>query len=253
MPQTKDFNNIYRKIHKKFHRALVKLRKDGFRHQQTLMKGFNSLCIVDVGANIGDTAAKYLRLFPEAQLYCFEPFPSTVETLRSRFSNYSRIQIYPIALSDYSGTTELYVSTFSDMNSLLPPERAWGFDSTPNKVHVPSQTLDSFCEESSIQEIHVLKLDVQGGEIHVLNGALNLLRTNAIWLIYAEVSIYPLYRAQPQLRDILSYLGEFNYELFNIYNANESKTGQLLWGDALFTSRNLRDKLKATDNVYGSW
>ena len=48
--------------------------KDSFAHQVKLV-GSAANVIFDIGANTGQTAERYRALFPEAAIYCFEPFP----------------------------------------------------------------------------------------------------------------------------------------------------------------------------------
>jgi hypothetical protein len=50
---------------------------DSFRAQQLLLRHQTPQTIFDVGANKGQTALTYARLFPAARLYCFEPFPDS--------------------------------------------------------------------------------------------------------------------------------------------------------------------------------
>lgn len=131
------------------------------------------------------------------------------------------------------------------MNSILPPvpEMAWGFGQAHETLDVPAITLDEFCEREKISAVHILKMDAQGAERQILQGAAKLLENSAIWLIYTEVLMVPLYENQPFLQDIITMLHQYDYQFFNIYHIAESRVGQARWADALFVSPNFRAQL----------
>src|SRR5271166_2088437 len=68
---------------------------DPFDAQQHMLNELRQprITIFDVGANHGQTAQVYLAKFPNADLYCFEPFPDSVAALQCAFSDDQRIHI----------------------------------------------------------------------------------------------------------------------------------------------------------------
>jgi hypothetical protein len=54
------------------------------------------------------------------------------------------------------------------------------------------------------------------------------------------------FSGQPLLTDLIAYLAERDYQLFNLYSFAETAVGQALWGDALFVGPALREALTAT-------
>ncbi len=67
-----------------------------------------------------------------------------------------------------------------------------------------------------MKKIDILKLDVQGSEIKVLQGAKKLLEAGRITIIYSEITFADTYNNQTRFIDILSYLNLFNYEIWDI-------------------------------------
>lgn len=241
---------ISRKIHQirtKYHYRRRQLTKNGMIDQQRLFAEMSELRIFDVGANIGGKVARYRKLFPDASIHCFEPYPSIFAKLQTRFEHDSRVFAHCSALADVVGTAELYVSKADVYNSLLKPihDRTAGFDPVPATISVPTSTFDEYCKQAGISDVHILKLDVQGSEIKVLNGAQKMLASGSIWLIYIEIQIIPIYENQPLFNDLMNFFYPFDYQLFNVYDLRESGLRQLNVGDAIFTSLKLRQYLNS--------
>ncbi len=135
----------------------------------------------------------------------------------------------------------------AETNSLLPSDaqaaRYWGEGvlETEGQVEVRLQTLDGFCAERSIGRIDVLKLDVQGAEYEVLEGADALLSARRIGVIYTEVIIAPTYVGQHRLLDYLALLSAQGYELFDLYNPTR-RNGRLIQSDIVFVSADVLER-----------
>src|SRR5215469_1920384 len=121
--------------------------------------------IFDVGANVGQSARTYRKLFPTSQIWSFEPLPSTYESLCASLSD-TGFHPVPVALSDRIGMTTLNIGSQSITNSILKRESHTG-----QSVQVPTDTIDHFCCEHGIDAIDILKVDVEGAEGYVFKGA----------------------------------------------------------------------------------
>jgi hypothetical protein len=97
------------------------------------------------------------------------------------------------------------------------------------------QTFGTFCAEHAIGRIDILKLDVQGAEYQVLTGAEELLRAQAIDVVYFEMITAPTYVGQPEPHDYLALFRSHGYELFDFYNPVR-KNGRLLQTDNIMVS-----------------
>lgn len=217
--------------------------RNAFKDQMILLKNLENGIIIDVGAHIGDTVKLYRNYFPGYKIFCFEPFSDSCGYLKKRFINDSNITTVERALGSKVETKSLYVSNFSNLNSLQRPnERAWGF-ADEKSVDVETITLDQFCLENDIKQIDILKLDVQGSELDVLMGSETLLEKGNISLVYVEWQVVPLYENHHKYFKIAEFLAGYEYEFFNLYNINESRSGQIRWADAIYTSKEIRDKM----------
>jgi FkbM family methyltransferase len=225
---------------------LRRLSKNAFSDQQMLLSGIKVQTIFDIGANVGQTAAEYSRLFPKSTIYCFEPFPESFEELRTRFRGNSLVKPIQSAISNkVVHTGKFYVNQLSNTNSLLqtvddvahwiPLNIVAGFQNVAT-IEVPVTTIDDFCSQESINEIQILKMDIQGGELMALKGSTEKLNQGAISLVYTEIEFVPLYKNQALFYEICDFLAGYGYTLFDIYDVHSTRNGQLVWGNAIFLS-----------------
>lgn len=61
-----------------------------------------------------------------------------------------------------------------------------------------------------------------------------MLKRQSIRVVMAELIWVPLYEGQGAYYDVLKYLGERGYRLYDLYNFRYGASGELLWGDAVF-------------------
>jgi FkbM family methyltransferase len=209
--------------------------KDAFAEQKVLLAGEKSRVILDVGANIGQTALKYRTLFPESLIYSFEPFPESFARLASQFAGDGRVRPVQQAVGDSEGRETFYLNESHYTNSLLPCIKQENLEPV-GVMEVSTTTIDEFCEREGIGEVQVLKMDIQGGELMALKGAAQRLKKKSIALIYTEVMFSPQYEGQAFFHDICMFLYDHGYSLFDQYNFSHTAEGQIAWGDAIFVA-----------------
>jgi FkbM family methyltransferase len=217
-----------------------------FADQQRLLAGRDVRAIVDAGANVGNTVAVYMDLFPKAQVYAFEPYPPTHQVLKERFQDNPQLHAFKLALGARCEEGSLQTNEYDDTNSLLRrPEggrRYWAADNIPcDSVPVDIISLDEFSRHHVLEHIDILKLDIQGGEGQALKGAQNLLLHQRIDLIFTEVFFVPHYEGALLFHALTTLLSGFGYSLYNMTHFVHGRNGQLRFGDALYVSSKIRD------------
>jgi FkbM family methyltransferase len=217
--------------------------------QRTLLDhiGITHPTIFDVGAHHGEMALKYKKDFPQATIYCFEPFPEAFRVLQERLANLSAINLFPLAISDTTTPRSFFVNHYDATNSLLPTSsgttayysKSGGLK---EEISVPSTTLDEFINQQQLATVDILKLDIQGGELMALRGATQTLQRQAISLIFSEVLFTPHYEGGALFYQLCDFLSQHDYTLFDIYGTKRAPNGQLTYGDAIFVNKDLRSQ-----------
>jgi FkbM family methyltransferase len=192
--------------------------------------------VLDVGANRGEYAERLLEVFPATtHLHCLEPSRVARVALERRFAEDPRVTVHGIGLGGAEGSFPLYGDE---------PGSKLGSLHRRQKLEIPSEEvervaitrLDAFCACTGIDEIAFLKIDAEGSEAAVLEGAGAMLDPTAIRAIQFEFGgtaldsrIYlrdfyellsPRYRLYRLLRDGLAPLGPYAPELEIFVYAN---------------------------------
>jgi FkbM family methyltransferase len=127
---------------------------------------------LDIGANFG----YYSMLVSEvthgaAEVYAFEPLASVAELLEEhrRMNGFENIHIHRTAISDSEGEITLVYP--SDENNILSRMLAEGEDAEGKVERAQTIRLDTFVRDHNINRVDFIKIDVEGAEPFVLNGA----------------------------------------------------------------------------------
>ena len=172
-------------------------------------KGF--FVALDVGAQTGSFSllAKY---FPNSQWYAFEPLQEAAQTLTKNLSlnNIQNVSVYQMAASLVSGWTTLK----------MPPMNEWGLATIGSNVMrfspvgertIQCVDLDSFVKSQDIEHVDFIKIDTEGWELFILQGAEQLiLRDRPILLM--EHNDTNMKQCNSTRDDMENFLHKLNYE-----------------------------------------
>jgi FkbM family methyltransferase len=218
----------------------VQLGGDGIRDARAIL-GRSLQCVIDVGAHVGQTAVRIADANPLAIIYSFEPDPRSYAQLARAVHRSDRVHAINAAVGDEDGEATLFVNRFSQTNSLLKTAAgAERFLVDPGQMtleaqtRVPLVTLDRFCADRSIESVDLLKIDAQGYELRVLDGARELIARGQIPLVYLEVSFVPYYEGQPLFPEVYTYLYERAYRLVWLYESGFRTHFYSVGANALF-------------------
>ena len=213
--------------------------KNAFADTSRLL-GRDAQVVFDVGAHGGEESATYLSLFPAAQIHCFEPAPERAEHLRKMFAGHARVTVHELALANRDGEARFFLNDQDATNSLFPLDPTTEIGSrlqTVGEISVRCATVTSMARALGVTRIDLLKMDAQGAEGAILDGARELLARQAIGLIYLELDFVPVYVQQTRVEDVSLLLRQYGYTLYDFYNFAYAESGQLMWGDAIFLPR----------------
>lgn len=193
--------------------------------------------ILDIGANKGILLQRFLNYFPEANIYAFEPIHELYQHLKENFVENKKIKVFDYGISDTEGEKKFFINKGIDTSSFLAPEIT-GLNSDGQVTSVRSETIktktiDRFCIDLNIENIDILKMDIQGSELAALKGSLNMIEKRAIRIIYLETYFVRQYKDQPLFYEIANFLISKNFVLQDIYNPIYGNS-RIAWCDAIF-------------------
>ena len=161
--------------------------------------------VIDIGASVINEIPFYKTLMEKGYAYlsAFEGDTRQIENIRNTYKN--RCSIFNDFLFDGTEQTLYTASAASGMSSLLKPSQTAlnffngfnQFGKTDKTSIIQTKRLDDINE---INSIDVLKMDIQGAELTVLQNAIKKLKNCLV--IQLEVSFIPLYENQPSFGDI---------------------------------------------------
>lgn len=178
---------------------------------------FQADVVFDVGANVGQSARKFLRCFTQSQIYCFEPAGQTFRQLQDNLKDYQRVHSFHVALGASKGRGRLLLNDSSTTFRLLDPSEDVSVSGDLKIEDVEVETLDEFCREANIDRINYLKIDTEGGELAVLKGAEQMLSEHRIELVEVEAGMHSGNKRHVPFEVLKELLESKRYFLFGIY------------------------------------
>lgn len=151
--------------------------------KQIYAKTGQPLCVFDVGSNKGQFLSMIALglLDIPSYIHAFEPSLHTFDSLSESFKGYSNVQLNNFGLGIENGVFELYYNEIGSGLASLTKRRLdhFGIDFRfSEKVKI--ETLDDYCKNQKVQNIDLLKLDVEGHELDVLQGGIQMFQGNNI-------------------------------------------------------------------------
>lgn len=176
------------------------------------------IIIFDIGANRGEYLQEIINLFDnKAIIYAFEPLKKAHTFLKKKFINRKNIKLLNMGLSDKKGSSAIYYDEDSSQLASLYPRNVVGM-TLPAKLSKSEEikllTIDDYCQKNKIQKIDLLKIDAEGHELKILNGAKNMIKKSKVNYIQFEFG-GPMIDSKTYFRDIYLLL-QPNYKIFRM-------------------------------------
>jgi FkbM family methyltransferase len=157
-------------------------------------EGVNPRTIVDVGANRGQFTVSCMKRFEHPRIYAFEPVPVAFRSLLAATKRFKEVTAYNLAIGERNGQVTFHVASDVQSSSILRQNESFGAAfadaAVTRTIELEMQTLDTALRNVAIDSPVLLKLDVQGYETRVIDGARSFL--GAVDVIVAETSFAPL-------------------------------------------------------------
>ena len=141
--------------------------------------------IIDIGANVGLFTTAFVAAKPPKLVLAIEPSNYVFSILKIVTAKLDRVRCRKLALSHESGEVQLKTPVKKSGSLRVGLSHIGdGDEITAFVENVQAKRLDDLLTEESITHVDIVKIDVEGAEQHVINGAPNLInKTKPIWFV----------------------------------------------------------------------
>lgn len=175
--------------------------------------------IIDVGGNVGAISLFLAKEVPNGKIFAFEPTYFALEKFNTN------LKLNP-TLKPRIDLIQSFVSSEVEKISNLKAYSSWNLSDsgTKHNVHggfvkssenVPSTTIDLFCRDNNLSRLDLIKIDTDGHEFEVLQGAKESLKKYQPQIVF-EVGLYLLKERSIKFEDMLQFFHNVNYSVFTI-------------------------------------
>jgi FkbM family methyltransferase len=200
--------------------------------------------LLDIGANTGQFASEIRQKGYGGKIISFEPLVNARKKLIENASKDANWSVHEqAAIGDHNGFIDINISKNSVSSSILPMLSSHS-DAEGNSVYIGSErtpiiTLDSVADAYLNDSSNCfIKIDTQGYESQVLDGAINTLKKAKG--ILCELSLVPLYEGQHLWKEIIERFEKEGFVLWSLHKAfTDKRNGRTLQMDAVFLRENV--------------
>lgn len=154
--------------------------KNTIRHVLKNLKKTDTF--VDVGTNIGAYTLNISKHLTAGKVISFEPSPKALSFLEENIelNSFTNITVVKKGLSNKKETATLYFPslTTASINK---------FQDSDQKSEIELTTLDDYCEENGVENIDILKIDIEGHEFKCLEGARRIIEKSKTMMLIMEI------------------------------------------------------------------
>lgn len=173
------------------------------------------MTILDIGACKGNYSILFAKLMHErGKVLAFEPDPDNCDWIRKNIqvNNFKCIELHHYALSDKEGSATFYPG--NGMGSLVASRPSWMPELQKGPITVQTRMLDNVLDEEHIRDVHIIKMDVEGGDLLVLRGAEHTLKSKNVRLLM-DVDVV----SNAERKELFELLKSCGFEIYRIGRA----------------------------------
>jgi FkbM family methyltransferase len=203
------------KLYQKFDDIISYLFSNTVNEKKFLKSYFKNkkIIVIDIGSNYGNFIDLVINNLNIKKIYAFEPSTVCFNYLKENYSM-NNIKIINIALSNLKKRKKFFESEILSQSSLYNRKNKF-IRKIKNKsiYYVQTNTLDSFYKKNKSDEIYdLVKIDAEGEDFKIINGMKSLLKNFKVKLLKIEIENYK----KNSLKNIILFMGKFNYKLISI-------------------------------------
>ena len=169
----------------------------------------DSNCI-DAGTHEGEIMDLFLKHAPNGKHFGFEPIPELFTALKKKYAKHTNCSIFPYALSSRKEIADFnYVLSNPAYSGLK--KRKYDRNETDTKIKVQTERLDDVIPSTT--PISIIKIDVEGGELGLMEGATRILGTSKPIIIFESgMGGSDYYETTPE--KLFEFLSRHSYSIY---------------------------------------
>jgi len=184
--------------------------------------GFNPKTVIDIGAYAGEWTQMCRRLFPDARVLMVEPQAKLRGVLQGMASADARLQFSPVLVGASAQAAVPFYESETASSIFRDPNYREHHEAT-----LPMTTLDAVTRNSGFSAPDFVKLDTQGAELAILEGAAETLRSAEAVLM--EVNLLEIYAGAPLLERSVAFMAERGFRVYDICSFIRRPLDNALW------------------------
>lgn len=201
----------------------------------------HKIIFVDIGAHEGHFTKMLQGYCGISQGLLVEAIPEKAERLKNNFLP-PIFTVFECAASSSTGITEFEINEAQATSSMLRirrdmPELSSISLGDPTIIQCKTMSLDDMAKKTAIQEINLLKIDVQGAEHLVLQGASEIIRNTS--MVWTETSLKRLYTMSSDFISLYNQFYSLGFKLMELEPGFRGPDRELLQCDALFINERI--------------
>lgn len=203
--------------------------------QQAANVGFQPATVIDVGAAYG--TPQLYETFPQAHHLLVEPLIEYQSALEKTKQQYAKMDMIFAAASSHADGITIHVHPDLVGSSVYQEDETSNVNGISRDV--ATVRLDSLCKQRNLPPPYLIKVDVQGAELDVINGAESILADTEF--IVLEIALFEFYKGAPQFYDVIHAMKERGYVAYDftepLYRPLDDAVSQI---DIAFVKENSR-------------
>lgn len=180
--------------------------------------------ILEAGGHYGEDTVLIVKKWPESTVYSFEPCPSYYSKLEKAVAHLHNVYIFPFGLFSTTGFYTFHVSkNWDGASSLLQDNHLPVAIYDDYQISVFCQNLDEWAEQTHLDHIDYMWLDIEGAELEVLNSAPKILQT--VRAISCELNYREFRKGMPHFQVVVDFLKSQGFTLYKIWGLQGGDPG----------------------------
>jgi len=168
----------------------------------------NNQIVIEAGANIGSETLLLSKLNPDGEIFAFEPAPIPFNLLQFNIGHnqLKNIRFFQEAVGEKEGQLKLHLLPHDFPNQGLTSIKE--HSQSNGSINVPLTTIDLIADKYGLENLNLLKMDVQGAEFLILKGASESINAYKPRILLEASSEFL------NLREIYNYLRTMGYLIY---------------------------------------